>query len=72
MNELFMTKVIEKLKAQVAELAGSLAEAQAKSDLFRESLQAHEQEIAEIKAELEEFKKDDANMQDSAIENEVI
>lgn len=67
MNELFMTKVIEKLKAQVAELVGSLAEAQAKSDLFRETLQAREVEIAELRAQ-----KDDENVQDSDLEYEVI
>lgn len=72
MNELFMTKVIEKLKAQVGELVGSLAEAQAKSDLFRESLQAREQEVVELKAKLEEPQKDDENVQDSDLEYEVI
>lgn len=69
MNEMFLGKVIEKLKAQVGELVGSLAEAQAKSDLFRETLIAREAEVEELKAQLQ---KDGENVQDSDLEYEVI
>lgn len=63
-NELLGVKTIEKLKEQVGVLSGQLAEAQAKAELYRDSLMARENELSELKTKYEpdSFKTDEVEI----------